>query len=411
MPPPFHAEHIGSFLRPVSLIETYAANPVAETIFNGTNSANDNIRKEAERSSISWVVNQQLQRGIRPITSGEYERELFCAGFVDKIPGFANVNISIQEDGPCRSAYSVDTFLRSIGMKDKSHPIATSKICYEKSPFLDTWLFLRSLVPQSMWGDCKFTLPSPTWHAFQLKKGKAYASGVYESDEAFFDDLALCYRKEIRTLYNAGLRNIQIDDPHFTFLCDERLLEGIKKDGEEPEDLLSQQIAVHNKCLEGRPKDLHIGVHLCRGNFTGGLHFSEGGYERVAARMFSELNYDTFYLEYDTERAGDFEPLRNVPKGKNIVLGVISTKECEMEDLGMLKEKVEKAIDVMAKAQARTREQILNCIAVSPQCGFSSAASGGGVGMTRDIMWDKLELVKKLAAAVFPEAHARQYHM
>jgi methionine synthase II (cobalamin-independent) len=403
MPPRFRADHIGSYLRPKYLLDAHVVHPTTMTILADGKKVDHSTYKATEHAAISWIVSQQLKRHIRPITSGEYERELFSGGFFERIHGFEAKTVSLGPDGPCRTGYGVDTFLRSIGCTEKSIYIATEKISYEQSPFLEDWLVLRGLVPEELWGECKITLPSPTWLAYQLKKNRAYEIDVYEDDGSFFDDVALCYRKEIRTLYDAGVRNIQIDDPHFTFLCDETQVQGIRRDGEDPEALLSVQIAVHNKCLNGRPKDLHVGIHLCRGNFTGGTYFAQGGYEKIAARIFSELFYDTFYLEYDSERSGDFRPLRYLPRAKNVVLGVVSTKECQMEDLVVLKRRVEEAADIIAKGQGRTREEVMDNIAVSPQCGFSSAASGGGVRVTMEVMWEKLELVKKLAMELFPE--------
>jgi methionine synthase II (cobalamin-independent) len=149
---------------------------------------------------------------------------------------------------------------------------------------------------------------------------------------------------------------------------------------------------------------MHIGIHLCRGNMVGSTHIVSGSYERIAKKMFTELEYQTFYLEYESERAGDFEPLRHLPVGKNVVLGVVSSKNPELEDLGGLEEKTYAAADVIARGQGRSRQEVLrDVLGVSPQCGFASMSKGGGIGMSEERMWEKLVLCRKLAERIWGE--------
>ncbi|KAF2424506.1 5-methyltetrahydropteroyltriglutamate-homocysteine methyltransferase [Tothia fuscella] len=376
MAPPFSADHIGSFLRPQKLLDAQAKHSSGSVFIKGAKGVFDSsMLKVAEREAIAWVVKQQISRNIRPITSGEFERQLFSDGFIENLKGFQVVELSMEHGGPFRTNYPANTYLLTAGMKKRAAAIATDKIMNVTSPLVRDWKYLTSVLPNiSLQRECKVTMPSPTWQHFQLKQ--AWVDGVYDNDETFFEDVAVAYRKELKTLWENGVRNVQIDDPHFTFFCDEQMLEGLKVDGVDADELLDLYIDVHNRCLEGRPSGMHLGVHLCRGNFTGSVYFCEGGYERVAEKIFRRLDYDT---------------------DKNVVLGVVSTKTVKMEDLDALKGRVLEACDVMAKAQGRLRSQVLANVGVSPQCGFSSASSGGGIAVTMDIMWKKMELVKDLA--------------
>jgi methionine synthase II (cobalamin-independent) len=178
------------------------------------------------------------------------------------------------------------------------------------------------------------------------------------------------------------------------------MLTGFKKDGEDSDALFDSYIKLYNDCLSGRPEDMHVGVHLCRGNFVGGRHFSEGGYDVIATKLFKDLNVNTYYLEYDTARAGGFEPLAHLPKNKNVILGLITSKFPKLENLDEMKEKVMKAADKIAEGNGETREESLKRIGVSPQCGFASHADGNNMG--REDMIAKLKLVRKLADEVWP---------
>lgn len=243
----------------------------------------------------------------------------------------------------------------------------------------------------------------------QLRPGGAYtAESGYGGDEAYFADLAAAYRAELQSLYDAGCRHVQVDDPNMTFFVMDSFLAGCRVDGVDPDALLAQYVGVHNACLAGRPADMHVGIHLCRGNMWSGVvegGIGAGSYERIAQRLLEGLDYESFYLEYDDERSGDFEPLRFLPRGKNVVLGLVSTKRVELERMEDLVEGVEKAARVIAKAQGRTVQEVMeDCLAVSPQCGFASQSQGGGRGMTEERQWEKLELVRDLARKLWKDA-------
>lgn len=203
-------------------------------------------------------------------------------------------------------------------------------------------------------------MPAITWQHMMLKHGTAWSpSSGYTGDKEYFEDLAAAYRQEIKALYDAGLRNIQIDDPNMTYFITESFLFGCQKDGVDSDELLDTYIWAHNLCLVGKPADLHVGIHLCRGNMAGSTHTTSGSYERIARKLFQEMQYDAFNLDYDTERAGGFELLRFWSREKNAVLGAVSTKMAGLEDVDMLEDKVREAARVIARAQSRTVEEVL----------------------------------------------------
>lgn len=178
------------------------------------------------------------------------------------------------------------------------------------------------------------------------------------------------------------------------------MLKGFEEDGESSDDLFKSYIKLYNDCLSERPSDFHIGVHLCRGNFVGGRHFSEGGYDAIATTLFKDLNVDTYYLEYDTPRAGGFEPLKELPAHKNVILGLITSKFPALEDKEQMKQKVFQAAELIASGGGSSKEDALKRLGVSPQCGFASHADGNNV--TPADMAKKLQLVRSLADEIWP---------
>lgn len=256
MPPPFRAEQIGSLLRPRSLIE---ARNITST------SSSLTTRSEylsAQDSAIAAVVTQQLNRSVRPITSGEYERYIFYSDFFDRLSGFElRPSIPLEDFKPYFPTVRV---LRSRGATHRDGIVCSGPVRHVQSPLLAEWLYLRSLLPEALWAECKVTLPSPTYYHMQLKEGMAW-NGVYESDEAFFADVAAAYRREFEVLYQAGVRNVQVDDPNMSFFCDDTYLQALKAEGMDAAKMLRFYVKVHNDCLEDLPRDLHVGIHICRG--------------------------------------------------------------------------------------------------------------------------------------------------
>ncbi|KAK8070573.1 5-methyltetrahydropteroyltriglutamate-homocysteine methyltransferase [Apiospora hydei] len=349
--------------------------------------------REVESQAVRDVVRLQLEKGIRPITDGEYARHIYYGGFFEKLSGF-----EARPDLPIPDAFRTDfpttTGLARMGAKTRAAVVCTGRIEYKESPYLAEWLALRDSLPeQHLWKEAKMTIPTPNYQHIQLKPGTAWTpESGYASDQEYFDDLAKCYAAELRTLYDHGLRNIQIDDPHLTYFCSPQFVEGCAKDGTDTDALLDLYIRTHNQLLANKPDDLHMGVHLCRGNMAGSTHWVSGSYEKIAYKLFRETDY--------TQRG--FEPLRFLPRGKNVVLGLVSTKRAELEDRGTVIASIREAAAVVAAAQEVSVEEALGSLALSPQCGFSSSSLAGGVGMTMGRMWEKLELVKSIAEEVWP---------
>ncbi|KAI1208155.1 UROD/MetE-like protein [Annulohypoxylon truncatum] len=399
MAPPFRADHIGSLLRPQSLLEARKCLSSPSQMYS---LEIPQSVKDAELQAIRDVVQVQLVKGIRPITDGEYARHIYYGGFFEKLSGF-----EARPDLPIPDAFRTDfpttTGLARMGAKTRAAVMCTGKIEYKESPYLSEWLELRDNLAKELWSQAKFTIPAPNYQHIQLKPGTAWTKDSgYTSDQEYFDDLAKCYAAELRTLYDAGLRNIQVDDPHLTYFCSSQFLEGCKKDGTDTDELLDLYTRTHNQLLANKPADLHAGMHLCRGNMSGSTHWVSGSYEKIAYKLFNETDYQTYYLEFDDlERAGGFEPLRFLPKGKNVVLGLVSTKTPELEDPSTMKERIYAAASVIANAQGVSKEEAMEYLAISPQCGFSSSSLAGGVGMTIETMWAKLQLVRDVARDIW----------
>ena len=207
---------------------------------------------------------------------------------------------------------------------------------------------MKANVPEDEWKNIKITVISPSWYHFRYRAGRAYPKEVYANDEEYFADVAKAYQTELKLLHEAGIRNVQIDDPNLAYFCSEAMLSGWKADSgntKTADEMFDAYVKFYNACFE-RPADMHLGIHLCRGNYMGSRHFSEGAYDNIASKLFKDLNVDTYYLEYDTARAGGFEPLKHLPKNKNVILGVVTSKFPELED----KEKCTKLLISLPRA-------------------------------------------------------------
>jgi methionine synthase II (cobalamin-independent) len=358
--------------------------------------------REAEIKAIRDVVQSQVTHGIRPITDGEFARHIFYGGFFEKLSGFeAKPELPIPD--AFRTDFPTTEGLAKMGATTRAAVICTGKIAYKESPYLSEWISLRDNLPEALWREAKMTMPAPSYQHIQLKPGTAWTpDSGYKTDSEYFGDLAKCYAAELNTLHAAGLRNVQIDDPNMTYFCSSQFLEGCAKDGTNTDDLLDSYMAAQNSLLAGKPADLHVGVHLCRGNMSGSTHWVTGSYEKIAYKLFNETDYQTYYLEFDDlERDGGFEPLRFLPRGKNVVLGLVSTKHAELEDRETVKARIHEVAAVIAAAQKVSVEEALDCLALSPQCGFSSSSLAGGKDMTMERMWEKLQLVRDIAKDIW----------
>jgi methionine synthase II (cobalamin-independent) len=388
----FHADHIGSLIRPQNLSETQNRADAGQ--------ATPDELLLAQKTAMSDIVQKQLDNGVKALTSGEFDRKYYFSGFFEKLGGFREIQTVPWEI--TRLSAPPIAALKKAGKRYPMVAVCDGKIEYKESPYLENWRLLKETVPEEKWGECKFTMPPPCYFHLRLAPGQCYDTSVYKDDDEFFADLSKAYRQELKTLYDDGLRNVQIDDPTLAYFCSDEMIEALGKDGIDAEKLFESYLKAHNDCIADRPADLHVGLHVCRGNFSKSMHFSEGSYEKIAERFFTTLNYDTFFLEYDDPRSGGFEPLRFLPPHKNVVLGVVTTKDPELEDAEALKTKVREAAQIIAEGQGRSVDEAMDSIGISPQCGFASVAIGAD-GMTEEKMFAKLRLVQDVAKELWPK--------
>ena len=356
-------EHVGSFVRPEALLNAARARK-AGTI-------DEREFRRVQDAAIHDIVRFQESIGLPSITDGEFRRRSWSAGFIDAVDGFG------LRDGTL--GFRNET--QVIGVA--SSPYAKARLRRKQRIVADDFRFLKSIVRQ---GQPKATIAAPdVMHFFLGPK----AFDAYQDREAFFADLATIYRDEIRELAAEGCTYLQLDDTALPCNCDPRVRADVKARGENPDELTERYIRLHNDCLAGKPADMSVATHLCRGNLKGAW-MAEGGYEPVAEALFNRLNVDTYCLEYDTERAGDFSPLRHVPPGKRVILGLVSTKTPVLENKDDLKRRIDEAAKHVALEQ----------LGIGPQCGFSSGG-GGGQAVTQDETRRKLELVMEVAREVW----------
>ncbi|KAI1371121.1 5-methyltetrahydropteroyltriglutamate-homocysteine methyltransferase [Hypoxylon crocopeplum] len=392
--PPFRAEHLGSLLRPKELVEKRIQLDDKKAL----DIVKDDELHAMEDNAINEIVKLQLDLGFHAINDGEYRRHQFWGTFFPNLQGFEEI---MNPEWEMFRMYVPDTAaFTETGHKPGETIVCTGKIKHAGSAYLSDWNYLKKLVPAEKVKDLKITLAAPEWYHLRYKKGRAYPKEVYATDAEYFADIATAYQTELQLLYDNGCRNVTIDDPNLAYFCDEKMITGFKADSEDADALLDSYIKLYNDCVSSRPADMHLGIHLCRGNFAYSKHFSEGGYDRIATKLFNDIDADTYFLEYDTERAGNFEPLKELPPHKNVVLGVITSKFPELEDIGEMRNRIFQAADIIAKGAGQTREDALKRIGVSPQCGFASHHLGNAV--TREDMIAKLKLVRELADSLWP---------
>lgn len=368
--PPFRADHVGSLLRPETLLAC------RERWKQGEMTLGD-LRAE-EDQHIAHAVRLQEDIGLQSVTDGEYRRETFHADFLSKIEGI-------------ESNFDFDKALQ-VGADNKAGsgkatPYVPKIVDKMRRPAggieVENFKYLSSLTKRT----AKLCVPSPTMTHFRGGRD-AISTAAYPDMEGFFADLAQLYRDELADLGAAGCTYVQFDDTNLAYLCDEQLREGARKLGEDPDELPRTYAALINAAIADRPEGMAVTIHLCRGNARS-QWFASGGYEPVAEKMFNLTDVDGFFLEYDDERSGDFSPLRFVPKGKTVVLGLVTTKRGELESKDDLKRRIDEAAKYVD----------LDQLCLSPQCGFSSNAIGNLVSEAEEIA--KLSLVVETAADVW----------
>lgn len=367
--PPFRADHVGSLIRPDALI---AARKAAEQ--NVIDAAE---LRRVQQDAIREVVRLQESLGFRLVTDGEYNRGGWQRDFLLK---FSNVAMM-----PSRLTVK---FHSQAGSREHSPPSmqVVGKLARPAPIFVDDFRFLASVAKVMP----KITIPSPTILHFRGGREAIDAKAYPEMDQ-FYDDLAGIYRQEIADLAAAGCRYLQIDEVNLAYLCDPELRRQVSNIGEDPERLPQTYARLLNATIAGKPADMTVCMHLCRGNFAGAW-VAEGGYDAIADLLFNQIDVDGYFLEYDSDRAGSFEPLRFLPKGKIAVLGLVTTKSEALETKDQLKRRIEQA----------SRYAPLEQLALSPQCGFESGIGGRAMALEREI--DKLRLVVETAREVWGSA-------
>jgi methionine synthase II (cobalamin-independent) len=364
--PPFRADHVGSLLRPKSVAEAR------------DRAAKGEIGPEAlravEDAAIRDAIKLQESVGLQSITDGEFRRAMWHTDFLLGIEGVAATH----------SSYAV-SFQNDDGetTETSSMLVVRGKVRRTRPIMVDHFKFVRANTDRT----AKLCIPAPTY--LHMRGGREIVDRTaYPDMDAFWDDMVAVYRAEIADLVAAGCTYLQFDDVSFACLCDAGIRDQVKRDGEDPDALPKFYSDVINRLIAGRPPSLAVTIHTCRGNFQS-MWMAEGGYEAVAEATFNTLDVDGFFLEYDTARAGGFKPLRFMPRGKKVVLGLVSTKLPGLESKDDIKRRIEEA----------SRYVALEDLCLSPQCGFASSHAGNRI--TEEVERAKLALVVEVAREVW----------
>jgi 5-methyltetrahydropteroyltriglutamate--homocysteine methyltransferase len=365
--PPFRVDHVGSFPRPKSVTDAAHRLRAGEVTPEQFRSVQD--------EAIRGIVAFQEELGLGSITDGEYRRRVWSGGFIDAVPAF----------GERTGALSTFRTESSAEIMSAPAPYARERLQRTRGIATDEFGFLKSAVRS---GTPKVTMPSPPVMHFFLGP-RAVDETVYPDIEVFFEDLARVYREEIAALADLGCTYLQLDDTALPCNCDERLRQAVRERGEDPDGLTGRYAQLINSAIASRPEGMTIAMHLCRGNARGAW-MAEGGYEPIAETLFNTIQVDAYFLEYDTPRAGDFGPLRFVPPGKTVVLGLVSTKTPVLESEDEVLRRIEQAARVVP----------LERLCLSPQCGFASVGGAQQV-VTLDDARRKIELMQRVADRAF----------
>ena len=360
---PFRADHVGSFLRPAALKEARAKRE------QGAITAAE--LKAVEDREVEQIIKKQEEIGLKLATDGEFRRSWWHFDFLGMLDGV--------------ELYESDQGIQFRGVQTKAQSLRiVGKVGFSNHPMLEHFKFLKahtSVLP-------KMTIPAPPVLHFRLAKD-GIKKDVYPDLDGFFHDLGQAYKQAVKGFYDAGCRYLQFDDTVWAYLCSQEELRKARERMSNVDQLQGIYARVINAALEGKPADMTITTHVCRGNFRS-TWISEGGYEPVAETLLGKVNYDGYFLEYDSDRAGGFEPLRFLPKGnKAVVLGLVTSKSGTLEK----KDDVKRRIDEAAKFAP------LEQFCLSPQCGFASTEEGNV--LAEEEQWAKLRMIKELADEVW----------
>ena len=363
--PPFRADHVGSFLRPKRLLDAREQQQKGE------------ISKEALRAveddAIAEIVKFQEDVGLQSITDGEFRRTYFHIDFLEQLSG-------VKTDIPM-------SVLKPDGTTELAPPVmrVVDKVRHVKDIQRADFDYLKSRLSPGK--TAKVTIPSPTMLHF--RGGRAGISREHYPDlEPFYQDVANAYGDELRSLAAAGCTYVQMDDTNLAYLCDDKMREAARGRGDDPDELPHRYASFINRVVAQKPEGMTLAVHLCRGNFKS-TWAAQGGYEPVAEALLSEMHVDGYFLEYDDARSGDFKPLRFLPKGKTVVLGLVTTKLGQLESKDDLKRRIDEAAKYVP----------LDQLCLSPQCGFSSTVHGNDIAV--EAQRAKLRLIVEVAQEVW----------
>jgi 5-methyltetrahydropteroyltriglutamate--homocysteine methyltransferase len=359
----YRADHVGSLLRPAALKEARAKRAKGEI--------DDAALKAVEDREIQAIIKKQEDVGLELVTDGEFRRSWWQFDFYKGLDGV--------------ELYSTGTGIKFAGVETKAESVrVVGRIGFSAHPHLGHFKFVKDhtrLVP-------KMTIPAPSTLHFRQGR-QSISKEIYPDLDGYFDDVAKAYRQAIRAFYDAGCRYLQLDDTAWSMLCDPKEQENSRGRGDDPDKLPEKYAAMTNKALAGRPADMTVTMHSCRGNFRS-TFIASGGYEFVAEKMLGEVDIDGYFLEYDTDRAGGFEPLRFIPKGnKTVVLGLVTSKSGKLESKDDIKRRIDEATKYVA----------LDQVCLSPQCGFASTEEGNV--LAEEEQWAKLRMIVEVAEEVW----------
>jgi 5-methyltetrahydropteroyltriglutamate--homocysteine methyltransferase len=363
--PPFRADHVGSLLRTAALKEARGKRERGEITSEAL--------KPIEDREIEGVIKKQEAVGLKSITDGEYRRLSWNLDFLERLH---NVE-----------SYAGERKVKFNTTGPQPRPILlrlTGKLGgYSPHPMIEHFKFLKDHTQQTP----KMTIPSPSSLHFRYGRDAVPAS-IYPDMGEFYRDLGQSYRKVVRAFADAGCRYLQLDEVNLTYLCDPSLRQAISDRGEDPATLPETYAEMINAAISDIPPDMTITMHLCRGNFRSNF-VASGGYEPVAELLFNAINVHGYFMEYDSDRAGGFEPLRFVPKGKTVVLGLVTSKTGTLESKDAIKRRIDQATKFIG----------LDQLCLSPQCGFASTEEGNI--LAEDEQWAKLRMIVELADEVW----------
>jgi 5-methyltetrahydropteroyltriglutamate--homocysteine methyltransferase len=369
---PFRADHVGSLLRPPELKRARAEHAAGRLDDAGLAAVEDRAIKD--------VIAKQEGVGLKAITDGEFRRGNWLLDFLERLEGtdVAEMPVAAPAHGAAEPVSNVLKVVCVVG-----------KVGLSNHPMAEHFRFLEEHCHQT----AKITIPSPTMLVSASRDWRPIVDRrIYPDLDALFEDLAAAYRVFVQALYDAGCRYLQLDDVNMAYLCDEEMREKIRARGDDPERLFASWINALNAVLKARPADMTITTHVCRGNFKSAW-FAKGGYEPIAEALFNKLDYDGYFLEYDSARAGGFEPLRFLPKGrKRVVLGLMTSKTGALESRDLIK----------ARIEAASHYADIDQLCLSPQCGFASHEDGNL--LSEDEQWRKLGQVVELSREIWADA-------